>query len=103
MSASVVYSRVASEGAAAPSRPVPAPCRPSRPAAPTRKQSLLACASFSGIPGGYIIVNYADRGPTEPFTAPPTFAKSLYAKYSPDTNDFGELVQNFEGESSDGR
>ncbi len=49
--------------------------------------------------GARVIVNYADRGPTEPFTTRPSFGKSLYAKYSPDTNDFGEVVQDFEGES----
>lgn len=48
---------------------------------------------------GLVIVNYADRGPTEPMSTKPTFGKSLYAKYSTATNDFGEVVQNFEGES----
>lgn len=53
-----------------------------------------------GVPyGARVIVNYADRGPGEPFTAQPSFGKSLYAKYSSATNDFGEVVQNFEGES----
>lgn len=49
--------------------------------------------------GARVIVNYADRGPGEPFTTQPSFGKSLFAKYSPDTNDFGEVVQDFEGES----
>jgi len=49
--------------------------------------------------GARVIVNYADRGPGEPFTTRPSFGKSLYAKYSADTNDFGEVVQDFEGES----
>lgn len=54
-----------------------------------------------GAPYGVrVIVNYADRGPGEPFTTRPSFGKSLYAKYSPDSNDFGEVVQNFEGESA---
>lgn len=48
---------------------------------------------------GLVIINYAERGPREPMTAQPSYAKSLYAKYSPATNDFGEVVQNFEGES----
>lgn len=47
---------------------------------------------------GQVIVNYAERTPGEPFTTPPSFGKSLYVKYSVDTNDFGEVVQNFEGE-----
>ncbi len=55
--------------------------------------------SFSGIRGGYIVINYVDRKPTEPFSTQPSVGKSLWAKYSPDTNDFGELVQDFEGES----
>ena len=49
--------------------------------------------------GARVIVNYAERGPGEPFTTQPSMGKSIYAKYSPDTNDFGEVVQNFEGES----
>jgi hypothetical protein len=49
---------------------------------------------------GQVIVNYADRAPTEPFTTPPSIGKSLHAKYSAATNDFGEVVQNFEGESA---
>lgn len=49
--------------------------------------------------GSRVIVNYADRAPGEPFTTQPSIGKSLYAKYSPETNDFGEVVQNFEGES----
>ncbi len=49
---------------------------------------------------GLVIVNYADRAPSEPMTARPSYGKSLYAKYSTDTNDFGEVVQNFEGEAA---
>lgn len=49
--------------------------------------------------GARVIINYADRAPGEPFTTQPSVGKSLYAKYSADTNDFGEVVQNFEGES----
>ena len=52
---------------------------------------------------GLVLINYADRLPLEPMTAKPSQGKSLYAKYSPDTNDFGEVVQNFEGESASGR
>ncbi len=48
---------------------------------------------------GLVIVNYADRKPEEPMVAPPSVGKSLYLKYSIDSNDFGEVVQNFEGES----
>lgn len=48
---------------------------------------------------GLIIINYADRGPGEPFTTRPSYGKSVYAKYDPSSNDFGEVVQDFEGES----
>jgi hypothetical protein len=48
---------------------------------------------------GLVIINYADRGPTESMSTKPSYGKSLYAKYSASTNDFGEVVQNFEGES----
>lgn len=47
---------------------------------------------------GLVIVNYADRLPGEPMTAQPSVGKSLYLKYSAASNDFGEVVQNFEGE-----
>ncbi len=47
---------------------------------------------------GQVIVNYAERAPGEPMTARPSMGKSLYLKYSAATNDFGEVVQNFEGE-----
>lgn len=47
---------------------------------------------------GQVIVNYADRAPGEPMTAQPSVGKSLYLKYSATSNDFGEVVQNFEGE-----
>ena len=43
--------------------------------------------------GARVIVNYARTDVT------PSEGKSLYAKYSAETNDFGEVVQDFEGES----
>jgi len=49
---------------------------------------------------GLMIVNYAERAPGEPMTAQPSVGKSLYLKYDPVTNQFGEVVQNFEGESA---
>ncbi len=47
---------------------------------------------------GQVIVNYAERAPGEPMTAKPSMGKSLYLKYSAASNDFGEVVQNLEGE-----
>lgn len=52
---------------------------------------------------GIVIVNYADRAPGEPMTAEPTVGKSLRLKYSSTTEDFGEVVQNFEGEADPSR
>ncbi|MEN9390676.1 MAG: hypothetical protein RLZZ283_776 [Candidatus Parcubacteria bacterium] len=57
---------------------------------------------FEKLPAPYgarVIVNYADRLPTDPMTAEPSVGKSIYAKYDPATNAFGEVVQDFEGES----
>lgn len=46
-----------------------------------------------------IVVNYADRLPNEPFTAKPSVGKSVWLKLDPATLQFGEVAQNFEGES----
>jgi hypothetical protein len=48
---------------------------------------------------GVVIVNYAERAPGEPMTTPPSVAKSIWVKLNPQTMQFGEVVQNFEGES----
>lgn len=52
---------------------------------------------------GLVIVNYADRAPGEPFTTSPSQGKSLYLKYDPVRMDFGEVVQDFEGEADPSR
>lgn len=46
-----------------------------------------------------IVVNYAVRAPGEPFTAQPSVGKSVWLKLDPNTMQFGEVAQNFEGES----
>jgi len=46
-----------------------------------------------------IVVNYAIRLPNEPFTASPSMGKSTWLKLDPATMQFGEVAQNFEGES----
>lgn len=46
-----------------------------------------------------IVVNYAVRLPGEPFTARPSLGKSTWLKLDPATMQFGEVAQNFEGES----
>ncbi len=52
------------------------------------------------IRNGQLIVNYAERAPGEPMTAQPSIGKSLYLKLDPATLQFGEVVQNFEGEAN---
>jgi hypothetical protein len=46
-----------------------------------------------------IIVNYADRKVGEPMTVQPNVGKSIWLKLDPITMQFGEVAQNFEGES----
>lgn len=46
-----------------------------------------------------IVINYADRAPGEPMTADPSVGKSVWLKLDPKTMQFGEVVQNFEGEA----
>lgn len=48
---------------------------------------------------GQLIVNYAVRAAGEPMTAQPSVGKSLFLKFDAATNQFGEVVQNFEGEA----
>lgn len=46
-----------------------------------------------------IVVNYADRNPGEPMTTKPSLGKSIWLKLNTKTMQFGEVVQNFEGEA----
>lgn len=46
-----------------------------------------------------IVVNYAIRKPDEAMTAEPTVGKSVWIKLDPNTMQFGEVAQDFEGES----
>lgn len=46
-----------------------------------------------------IVVNYAERAPGEPMTTQPSVGKSVWLKLDIPTMQFGEVVQNFEGES----
>ncbi|MDD2657056.1 MAG: hypothetical protein PHD04_00110 [Candidatus Pacebacteria bacterium] len=48
---------------------------------------------------GTLIVNYAERRPDDPMTAPPSVGVSKYLKLDVATMQFGEVVQNFEGEA----
>ncbi len=46
-----------------------------------------------------IVVNYADRGPSEPMTARPSFGKSAWLKLNPSSMQWGIVEPDFEGES----
>jgi heat shock protein HslJ len=50
--------------------------------------------------GNVVVVNYADRNPGEPFSTQPSQGKSLYLLLDTKTMQFGEVVQNFEGEAN---
>ena len=47
-----------------------------------------------------IVINYVDRKPGEPFTTNPSIGKSLVLRFDKNTNQFGEVIQNFEGEAN---
>lgn len=47
-----------------------------------------------------IVVNYADRTPSEPMTAQPSAGKSVYLKLDPTSMQWGVVEPNFEGESN---
>ncbi len=47
-----------------------------------------------------IIINWAERAPSEPMTTQPSVGKSIWIKLDPKYMQFGEVAQNFEGESN---
>lgn len=49
--------------------------------------------------GRQVVVNYVDRVPGAPMSEAPSVGKSLFLLLDTDTRTFGEVVQNFEGES----
>lgn len=53
--------------------------------------------------GRVVIVNYADRKAGEDFSVPPSVGKSIWLLLDPSTMQFGEVVQNFEGEADPSR
>ena len=53
--------------------------------------------------GTIVIVNYADRQRGESFTTQPSMGKSLYLLLDPKTMQFGQVVQDFEGEADPAR
>jgi heat shock protein HslJ len=50
-----------------------------------------------------VVVNYAIRNPGEPMTTQPSLGKSIWIKLDLKTMQFGEVVQNFEGEADPAR
>jgi len=50
-----------------------------------------------------VVINYADRAPGEPMTTQPSVGKSIWLKLDVDSMQFGEVVQNFEGEADPAR
>lgn len=46
-----------------------------------------------------VVVNYADRKSGEAFTVQPSVGKSIWLKLNTNTMQFGEVIQNFEGEA----
>lgn len=50
-----------------------------------------------------VFVQYQERAPGEPFTTEPSVAKTLRLKFDPETNQFGEVVLDFEGEANPAR
>lgn len=52
---------------------------------------------------GRVVVNYADRAPGESFATAPSVGKSMWLQWSGETQSFGEVVQDFEGEADPAR
>jgi heat shock protein HslJ len=50
-----------------------------------------------------VVVNYADRGPEEPMTTPPSFGKSAYLKLDVDSAQWGIVEPDFTGEADPNR
>ena len=46
-----------------------------------------------------VVINYADRLPSEPMSTPPSQGKSVYLKLDPVTRQWGIVAPNFEGEA----
>lgn len=53
--------------------------------------------------GKIVVVNYADRAPGEDFSVEPSLGKSIWLLLDPETMQFGEVEQNFEGEADPSR
>jgi hypothetical protein len=58
----------------------------------------IAPQSTTAGEGRQVVVNFAERAPGEPMTASPSIGTSMYLLLDVDTLEFGEVVQDFEGE-----
>lgn len=54
-------------------------------------------------PDGNILVNYAERREGEDFSVPPSIGKTLKLRFDTTTQEFGEVVEGFEGEADPSR
>lgn len=52
---------------------------------------------------GDAVFNYAERKAGDPVTAQASEGKSIWIHYNPETNQIGQLVKDFEGESATGK
>ena len=53
--------------------------------------------------GRVIVVNYVDRAPGESFAVRPSIGKSIWLLLNPETMQFGQVAQDFEGEADPAR
>jgi heat shock protein HslJ len=63
----------------------------------------IAPQTTEGGNGKIVVVNYADRAPEESFAEQPSLGKSIWLLLDPETLQFGEVAQNFEGEADPAR
>jgi hypothetical protein len=63
----------------------------------------IAPQSTQSGPGKSVVITYADRAPGESFDTQPRVGKSIRLILDPNTRQFGEVAQNFEGEADPAR
>lgn len=63
----------------------------------------IAPQSTQSGPGKSVVITYADRAPGESFDTQPSVGKSIRLILDPNTRQFGEVAQNFEGEADPAR
>jgi len=63
----------------------------------------IAPQSIAAGSPGTVAVNFAERAHGDSFTVPPSVARTLWLRFDPAARQFGELVQDFEGEADPSR